>query len=161
MKGNGAQPPDPGSMWVAMVLGLVVLTALFMAGCASSGRRLAQGPLCEERPPGKSVGLAIADEPFVCIPSLPNNNNATCIPFEAGLRDRAAVAAAGVCVRVQNLQCIKRECPNDCIPAATITTGTLILDKNFQGCPNPANEDACRFLAVTADCDCVCPEVIN
>jgi len=131
------------------VMSLVCVTAWLVSGCA---------PLCEEDPPGREVGLATGDEPFNCLPSRPNNNDATCGAFAAGLKDEAAARAAATCVRIHNLQCQRRECRVDCVPAARVTAASLFLTKNFVGCPNPANEDACRLLGVAADCECACPD---
>jgi hypothetical protein len=108
---------------------------VILVGCAGSKRDVAQNTLCIEDPPNKRVGVAIIDEPFVCIPSLPNNNNAICGPLEARLRERASAAAARTCVNVQNVKCNKRDCPNECLPTATITDAALVLDKNFQDTP--------------------------
>lgn len=161
MNRNGCQVRAVARLRHVALLILVGLVGWLAVGCRPLSCDTAQTPRCEEQPQGQSVGLATENEPFVCIASQRNNNDATCAPFEARLQAQAGVAAAATCVRVHNLRCLRRTCPNQCVPAGTVTDSSLRLTKNFAACPNPANQDACRLLTVIADCDCTCPEVVG
>lgn len=140
-----------------------IVAMLVMSCLVGACMALRQGvcPDCEIQPPGKSTGLATTAEPFICIPTAAGNNEATCQPFAGQLRQTAAGAAAAQCVRDHNVQCIQRNCPNPCLPSAAIAKASLVLDANYKGCPNPKGQDACRLLAVIADCTCFCPQVVE
>ena len=121
------------------------------AVCMTSAAR----PGCTPNPKGKTSGQGNTSEYVVCIPSKPQNSDATCQPFQAALEDKAGNAALGICVGVHQVQCQKVSCSDTCVNTATMTDSQgMYLKKNAPECK--AGEDGCELGNTGWDCTCDC-----
>ncbi len=142
---------------VNFAVGATLLVAVTLCACVVPGTVETIGvPGCEARP-WKTTFVGFEDAYTRCIPSEPENTNATCRVLAGELNRAGKPKAIANCKEDLHVECIPSRCRGQCRHTARLNRSAPVnLVRNHQGCADPENEDGCLLAYAEWICGCEC-----